>query len=315
MKFERLAIIGIVVVAGLVGIGFYAGLLTGPAGALLGSASGIDVPGLDDPAMIRRGAAHYDRFCARCHASPTSPEQAADLKLSPSPPKLYRRLGELPAEVLFVKVKHGVPGTGMPAWPSPERDDEIWAMVAFLLALPELEPESYLRLASLPVPAELAIPVRECARCHGADGRGAPDGAAPRLDIQSPEYLLQALLAFKEGRRQSGIMQSAIAGLGSDELARLAQHFGRRVIVPNAATPPAVDGVACNACHGPPRPARAEYPSLAGQYRGYLTSQFGMLADPEASRGGGEHVHVMQRAAHLASGPAARAWLEWYGMD
>ena len=31
----------------------------------------------------------------------------------------------------------------MPAWPVPDRDDEVWSMVAFLRVLPELDIESY----------------------------------------------------------------------------------------------------------------------------------------------------------------------------
>jgi hypothetical protein len=39
---------------------------------------------------------------------------------------------------LFYIVKHGIKFTGMPAWPAQQRDDERWAMVAFLRRLPDL---------------------------------------------------------------------------------------------------------------------------------------------------------------------------------
>jgi hypothetical protein len=31
----------------------------------------------------------------------------------------------------------------MPAWPAPQRDDEVWAMVAFLGVFPDLDAEAY----------------------------------------------------------------------------------------------------------------------------------------------------------------------------
>jgi cytochrome c553 len=318
MKLERVALVGVALAAAAVGVGFYSGVLTAPAGALFGSAAGIDVPPLDDPAMIRRGAAHYDRFCARCHASPARREQAAPVDLSPSPPKLHERVEDWPPEMLFDVVKRGVPGTGMPAWPSKNRDDEVWAMVAFLKKLPNLFADQYTELASLPVPADLAAPVSGCARCHGADGRGSPDGAFPRLDIQAPEYLYKTLVAFQEGRRQSGFMQDAVAGLSKGELREVARHYGRGMVAPTDESPPLAangSGPACTACHGPPMPARTEYPSLSGQYRAYLTSQFKLLSDPETSRGGGPHVHVMHRVARLTLQTAAARWLRWYALD
>jgi cytochrome c553 len=313
MRFEKLAIVGAAVAAALVGIGFYTGVLTAPAGALLGSVAGIDVPALDEPAMLRRGAAHYDRVCARCHASPSRPDQSAALDLSPPPPRLFERIGDWTPQMLFTIVKHGVPGTGMPAWPAADRDDEIWAMIAFLQRLPELDANSYAALASLPLPPDIPAPIATCARCHGADGRGSTDGAVPRLDIQSPQYLYEALLAFQQRRRHSGFMESAVAGLSESELQELARHFGRGTRVHlSASAPAAADGPVCTACHGPPTPARPDYPSLSGQYSQYLETQFELLADRENPRDGGPSAHVMQRAARLTPDAAVKAWLAWF---
>src|SRR5688500_10415819 len=36
--------------------------------------------------------------------------------------------------------------TGMPAWPAQQRDDEVWAMTAFLRRLPQLDADEYQRL-------------------------------------------------------------------------------------------------------------------------------------------------------------------------
>ena len=67
----------------------------------------------------------------------------------------------------------------MPGWVAIEREDEIWAVVAFLRKLPTLGAETYrdLALGTVHVPersgSELATAdsnpkaVSACARCHG----------------------------------------------------------------------------------------------------------------------------------------------------
>ena len=52
----------------------------------------------------------------------------------PQPPDLAGAVDEWSDAELFRIVKHGVRFTGMPAWPTQARDDEVWAMVAFLRA-------------------------------------------------------------------------------------------------------------------------------------------------------------------------------------
>jgi hypothetical protein len=77
--------------------------------------------------------------------------------------------------------------TGMPAWPALARDDEVWAMIAFLVRLPNLSRAEYEQLVA-PAPAEretnvpLAdllpsrdapeVVVESCVRCHGLSGTG-----------------------------------------------------------------------------------------------------------------------------------------------
>ena len=102
--------------------------------------------------------------------------------MTPRPPYLAPQIANWKREELFYIVKHGVKFTGMPAWPARERDDEVWAMVAFLEKLPKLDEAAYRRLAyGEPQPAapmeamegaEQVAPadLQTCARCHGGDG-------------------------------------------------------------------------------------------------------------------------------------------------
>src|SRR3546814_8893939 len=74
-----------------------------------------------------------------------------------------------------------------------------------------------------------------CTRCHGSDGRGS--AAFPRLAGQSADYLFASLLAFAEGRRHSGFMRAAAAGLDEEAVRQIAEHYG-------AATPEGDGGAA-----------------------------------------------------------------------
>ena len=68
--------------------------------------------------------------------------------MSPPPPRLDRGdAAELdPAERFWV-IRHGIRMTGMPAWGRTHSDAEIWDLVAFLQRLPQMDGDTYRRLA------------------------------------------------------------------------------------------------------------------------------------------------------------------------
>lgn len=319
-RLERLLTAGVLGLVILVAIAAQVGWFNPVAatGALFGAATGIEVPALDDPAMIRRGAGHYDRVCAKCHASPDRPEQAETLELTPPPPKLHLRAGDLPPEVLFATIKHGIDNTAMPAWPTQHRDDEIWDMVAFLAVLPSLDAPAYRQVAGLDVTLDAVPPVAQaCVRCHGTDGRGTPDGAFPRLDIQQDSYLASALHAFREGTRTSGFMQSVASPLHDDEIAALAAYFQSKALSAEAPTRSqlVLDETkrrvpACAGCHGDAVVVRSEFPVLRGQYEPYLLRQLELFA--EGRRGGGTFAPLMHAVASNLTTDDMEAAAEWF---
>jgi cytochrome c553 len=256
------------------------------------------VPDLDDPAMVRRGAGHYELVCAACHGSPTAPPARIAADMSPPPPTLN---AWRPDARLFQTVKYGIRHTAMPAWPTQLRDDEVWDMVAFLRRLPTMTSEAYMALAI--GDAEPGT----CASCHGENGEGR-EGAFPRLDIQSPQYLVDALTAFRDGSRQSGTMMAAARQLTETQIAELASRFGRQV--PGAPAQEddlgeqiAREGIvsrdipACERCHG--STARADYPRLAGQSADYLRLQIKLFQLHGAERGG-RHAEIMAKVVEDA---------------
>ncbi len=290
-------------------------------------AMGTEVPPLDDPNLALKGAGHYDLACAHCHGSPSRPPSGVTRAMTPPPPTLSRSLAEWGPAELFQIVKHGIKLTGMPAWPSQPRDDEVWAMVAFLRVLPRLDAPAYRRLVDGQAPARGDLPGGEilpraevpsavlagCARCHGTRGEGRGAGAYPALAGQRPGYLLASLEAYARQTRHSGIMGPVAADLRPEDRVALARYYAAMPAPSRAGASPSGDiargreiahrGVrgrrvpACVACHGPGgRPRNPTYPRLAGQYGGYLALQLQLFQSHR--RGGTPYAHLMDRAAH-----------------
>jgi mono/diheme cytochrome c family protein len=106
----------------------------------------VQVPRLDDPAMIRTGLIEYQEMCAVCHGAPGVTISPIGQGLNPAPPELAGKGGEEAGELFWV-TKYGIKMTGMPAFGVTHSDEEIWAIVAFLKKMPEMSAEEYQRMA------------------------------------------------------------------------------------------------------------------------------------------------------------------------
>jgi cytochrome c553 len=270
-------------------------------------ARSIDQPALDDPALVRMGAVHFETGCRPCHGAPGLPSPITVRRMTPHPPDLARQAGRWKPRELFYLVAHGVKFTGMPAWPSAARTDEAWAVVAFLGQLPGLDASGYRALAA-PLASSantVADTAARCRVCHHEASR-----VAPRLSGQSVAYLAAALDAYAGGQRHSGFMQPIAAALESSARRReLAELFAGSIPpidagpspvadLPRllAAGDPARDVPACRECHGPVGRARdPRYPALAGQSAEYLQLQLALFR--EGRRGGSDYGEVMRAIA------------------
>lgn len=247
---------------------------------------GIRPPGLDDPALIRLGAGHFAAGCAFCHGAPGDPPGIVVRHMLPKPPDLSNAAREWRAQELFWIVQNGFKFTGMPAWPARGRDDEIWAMVAFLQALPELKPEQYRQLAGADRTA--SDPLSGCESCHGSGGDRPASALVPSLPGLQQGYLERALAEYRSGLRQSGIMQQAASTLSDADIVRLARHYAALPIRPAPEPAEEADRIArgreiaerglreagvpaCLSCHE--RPGSLLFPRLSGQQARYITGQ------------------------------------------
>jgi mono/diheme cytochrome c family protein len=105
-------------------------------------ASAVEVPLLDEEALIRAGAGNYDAMCSGCHLAPDMAETEVSRGLYPAPPDLAQS-GIVDAGAAFWTIKHGIKASGMPAWGRSMQDSDIWGMVAFLQKLPKMTSQDY----------------------------------------------------------------------------------------------------------------------------------------------------------------------------
>ena len=259
----------------------------------------ITAPALDRPDMVLLGANHFETGCAPCHGAPGKPPSPVAQSMLPSPPDLTGTSTRWKDRELFWIVMHGIKYTGMPAWVSQQRDDEVWAMVAFLKALPGLKPDAYDDLVvdmrgafgtfARSLSDDPQTTIARCSSCHGAAGYGPRSALIPILHGQPAEFLASTLRSYAAGERQSGIMQPAANDLSDKAIERLSVFYAKldppvkaAVAVDAAALERgrilAQDGIAaagippCLSCHGDE--AAKDFPRLAGQNADYMTGRF-----------------------------------------
>lgn len=277
-------------------------------------ALGIDAPSLNDADLIALGAAHFHSGCAYCHGAPGLPTDPIARAMLPPPPNLVQLRTWRDRELFWI-VKNGIKYTGMPAWATQQRDDEVWALVAFLRRLPALDEKGYrdLALGNMQVSPQsgrqvatgdsASAAVGACARCHGAEQVAPTSALVPILHGQPAEFLAAALHAYADGRRASGIMQPVASARGREQFEGVARYYAN-LQPPVPRSLPISDAAmiergrvlaergdagskipACMDCHG--AAALNIYPRLAGQNFPYMRNRLrlwknGHAADTES---------------------------------
>ena len=268
-------------------------------------------PDLDDPALIVRGATHFATGCAPCHGAPGQLVSPIAAHMTPVPPPLYSAGHQFSPDQLFWIIRNGIKMTAMPGWPAGNRQDEVWAMVAFVKHLHEFNTQGYAATSgesggetlldgafSAASADPAAFNPAACERCHDPAARGK-QGEFPQLNGLSARYIADALRSYRDGSRPSGFMQPIAAAMNDREIEAAASYFagqsrlflGDTELAPaklqrgaqlSAGTAPDVKVPACVSCHLPrSSDLNATIPPLTGQPADYLSAQLHLLAGGE----------------------------------
>ena len=112
-------------------------------------AGGIVVPAdLDTERNMTVGYGHYHEMCVGCHGAPGEGRNEIGLGITPLPPLLVESADEWTTGEVFWIVQQGIKMAGMPAFGPTHTEDQLWAMTAFVKALPTMTAEQYKSMAA-----------------------------------------------------------------------------------------------------------------------------------------------------------------------
>jgi mono/diheme cytochrome c family protein len=158
-------------------------------------------------ALVLRGAGLYDDNCVVCHGAPGVAQGDIGKSMQPIPGPLADAARRWQPNELYWITRHGIKMSGMPAWEYHLADQDIWSLVAFLVVLPSLSPQSYSALAiqaghparavrpSYPQPdlerGRVALTQYACNACHKIPGVTGPDTLVgpPLHDLARRQYI------------------------------------------------------------------------------------------------------------------------------
>jgi cytochrome c553 len=165
-----------------------------------------------------------------------------------------------------------------------------------------------------------------CMGCHGIVGYQAtfPEVyKVPKIAGQSEKYIVNALVAYKNGQRKHPSMRGIAASLSDQDMADVAAYYAQLGVNASAAplgkaaagSAKAAELVAkgaCSSCHGESfsQPVDPGFPKLAGQYRDYLyiaLKSYKAEGNPNVGRGNA----VMAGVAKQFSNPELKVLAEY----
>jgi mono/diheme cytochrome c family protein len=103
----------------------------------------IKVPALGGAQQLRLGAQVYRDKCVQCHGAPGVAQSTIGMSMQPIPGPLVDATQRWTSRELYWVTKNGIKMSGMPAWEYHLREDELWAVVAFVGALPAMSAHDY----------------------------------------------------------------------------------------------------------------------------------------------------------------------------
>jgi len=74
-------------------------------------------------------------------------------------------------------------------------------------------------------PQGVAAMAANCAMCHGTRGIPAPGSSLPRIAGRSADSTVEAMKAFRDGKRAATVMQQIAKGFTDAEISAIASYF------------------------------------------------------------------------------------------
>jgi mono/diheme cytochrome c family protein len=111
-------------------------------------AASIQAPRSASARQVLAGFCTYETHCVACHGAPAIAREQWVGGMEPSPPYLLDSTAKWTPPQLFWIAKNGIKMTGMPSWSDSMPDSQIWDVVAFLEAMRQLPPQTYVRWRS-----------------------------------------------------------------------------------------------------------------------------------------------------------------------
>ncbi len=121
----------------------YTVLEEGLTHAVRNHAQDIAAPRLGGAQQLKLGAQIYRDKCAQCHGGPGFAQSTIGMSMQPVPGPLVDATQHWEARELYWITKNGIKMSGMPAWEYHLREDELWAVVAFITVLPTMSAQDY----------------------------------------------------------------------------------------------------------------------------------------------------------------------------
>lgn len=110
------------------------------------AAKAVTPPSSFTSAQMQAGAQEYVDDCMMCHGGPGVARARWVRGLTPTPPYLLDAAQRWSRPQLFWILQRGVKMSAMPAWGETRTDAQLWNLVAFLDALPNLSPADFRKM-------------------------------------------------------------------------------------------------------------------------------------------------------------------------
>jgi cytochrome c553 len=198
-------------------------------------------------------------------------------------------------------------------------------LVSLMLCLPAAAPAQPTERAPDTMEARLLA----CAACHGRQGEGTKNDYFPRLAGKPAGYLMNQLVAFRDGRRRYPPMNYLLDYLPDPYLQKMADYFavlhpppipravadlsptllarGRSLVTGGDAA----HGVpACSGCHGPTLTGmEPAIPGLVGLHASYISAQLGAFRYGTRTAAEPDCMQFVAASLTEADVTAVAAWL------